>query len=126
MKTQKPYVRALSLGFLLLGTSASSLGACPGSSVPVTVQQLIVTSAGASVTTYIQVDASAGATADPCSCRVGNSLLLIRNENPVTEGTKMALALAMEAKAMNKQISFYSIGCYVSGYSNFSQFSLQP
>jgi hypothetical protein len=126
MMTKHRFAPPICVGVLLLLGSVASFAACPGYSVPVPVWQLIVASTGASVVTYIQVDASAGAAADPCNCRVGNSLYLIRNETPVTEGTKMTLALAMEAKAMNKQVYFYSTACASSGYSNFSQFSLQP
>lgn len=111
--------------------SAASYAVCPGSSTTfMPIKSIVMQGTGSTVTSYIEIDASSGAAADPCGCRTAsNSLYLIRSEAPVTDSQKMLVALAMEAKALNKRIWYYGLSCNGganSGYVDYIQLLMEP
>ena len=113
----------------MLGAS-TAFAACPGDSAYATVKSIAVNSPGGGANLYIEVDASTGSNVDVCSCRdANNALYMLRPENPLTDGSKLQLAVAMEAKALNKRIKVYQTGCYFgasSGYAGYTQITMEP
>lgn len=125
----------LTIGTLALASlalvSAASHAACPGTPTSyLPIKQIQFSGGGSTVTSYIEVDASSGAGADPCGCRTASNVLyLIRSEATITEAHKLFLALAMEAKALNKRISYNGLSCpsgASSGYVDYSQLTMEP
>ena len=130
MQTMKTRRTGWLMGLLLLAVACPGWAACPGDSAFATIKSIVINSPGVSINAFIEIDASAGASVDVCGCKNGsNQLFLLRPENPVTEGTKMLMALAMEAKALNKRIMYSATGCYSgsgSGFVGFSQIGMEP
>jgi hypothetical protein len=114
----------------MLAFSANVVASCPESSTTMAdVESVVIEDSGSTTTLFIGIDPSAGATVDVCGCQDGGSLFLIQEATTVPDSMKMFLALAMEAKALNKKIAYHGISCWNgsgSGYVLFSQLHLEP
>lgn len=114
----------------LLATGAAS-AACPGDSTYANVKSIVINGFGDGANIYIEVDTSTGSGTDVCTCKDPSTgmLFLLRPENPIGSATKLQIAIAMEAKALNKRIKYYGTGCFYgasSGYASFTQITLEP
>lgn len=114
-------VARISACVFMLSATASAFAACPGYSAVANIKTINVASgAAATMTNYISVDATAGASVDVCGCRTGSNILyLYRSETTPTEAMKAQLALVMEAKALNKRISYKALDCLAGAGSGF-------
>lgn len=117
------------MALFMLTLSLDAMAACPGTSVAVDLESIAIDDDGTTTTLLIGVDPSAGTTVDVCSCQNGGFLHLVQQATTVPASMKMFLSLAMEAKALNKQITYHGTGCLGgsgSGYVLFSQVAMEP